>query len=144
MIKFFMTKSRNRARVSQRRKSNGSILVAHLLDIAFARYDLNLVLTCSQKGRAEAFWASCGFEKPTKGILKNISRIPLHELNPFSDTVLMVITRKGFCEKYLSKDPSAMAGVFRRWSRKHRKSTWNATFKLHGQTVRKLVDLPKY
>jgi len=143
MIKFFLTKSLNKAHVSQRRKSNGSMIVAHLLDLSFSRYDVNLaVASCSQN--AEGFWKNRGFKKITKAILKNISRVPMRELNPFSDTILMALTREEFCQKYLSKDPSAMAHIFRRWSPKHRKQTRNVLFKSKGEIVRQLLNLPKY
>jgi len=145
MVKFFLAKSRNQANVSQSRKSNGSMVVAHLLDLSFSRYDINLVVvSCSQRGNAEVFWKSCGFKKITRAILKNISRIPMRELNPFSDTVLMVLTREEFSRKYLSKDPSAMAHVFRKWGPKHRKRTRNVSFANEGKIVRKVLNLPKY
>lgn len=145
MVKFFLTKSRNQANVSQRRKSNGSMVVAHLLDLSFSRYDINLVVVCcSQRGNAEVFWKSRGFKKITRVMLKNISRIPMRELNPFSDTVLVAITREEFCQKYLSKDPSAMAHVFRKWSPKHRNRTRNVSFTNEGKIVRKMLNLPKY
>jgi hypothetical protein len=145
MIKFFLTKSDNQVNVSQRRKSNGSMIVAHLLDLSFSRYDINLVVTSSSTtGNAEGFWTSQGFKKITKTILKNIFRIPNRELNPFSDTMLMAITREEFCQKYLSKDPSAMAHVFRRWSLKHRKRTRNVSFTNNGEIVRQMLNLPKY
>lgn len=144
MIKFFITKTRNRVHVSQRRKGNGSIVVAYLLDLAFSRYDVNLVVTCSERGSAQKFWASRGFTEPSREALRNISRVPIHELNPFTDTILMAITRKEFCEKYLCNDPSAVSSVFRRWCKKHRKRTRNITFKHEEKIMRELVDLPKY
>jgi len=144
MIKFFLTKTRNRVHVTQRRKGNGSIVVAYLLDLAFSRYDVNLVVTCSEKGSAQKFWASRGFKEPSREALRNISRVPINELNPFSDTILMAITRKEFCEKYLCNDPSAVSSVFRRWRRKHGKSTRNITFKQQERVLCKFSAVPKY
>jgi len=144
MIKFFITKTRNRVNVSQRRKGNGSIVVAYLLDLAFSRYDVNLVVTCSERGSAQKFWASRGFKEPSREALRNISRVPIHELNPFTDTVLLAITRMEFCEKYLCNDPSAVSAVFRRWCKKHKKRTRNITFKHEKRIIRELIDLPKY
>jgi len=143
VIKFLLTKTINEVNVSQQRKSNGSLIVAHLLDVAFSRYDVNLVVaSCSQS--AIGFWQNRGFKQITRAILKNISRVPMRELNPFSDTVLLAITREEFCWEYLSKDPSAMAHVFRRWSPKHRKQTRNVLFKSDGEVVRQLINLPMY
>jgi len=144
MIKFFLTKHTNQQHVTQRRKGNGSMVVAHLLDIAFSRYDVDLVVTCSQKGDAEWFWKGRGFRDPSKESLRNVSRVPIAELNPFCDTVLMAMTRKEFCDKYLSQGVSASSVIFKKWSRRHRKKTRNISILHNKEVVKKFDSLPMY
>jgi len=58
LIKLFLTKVVNQVRVTQRRKKNGSLLAAHILDLAFSPYNehnkgdkqIQYVVICSEKG----------------------------------------------------------------------------------------------
>merc|ERR1712087_258895 len=58
LIKLFITEPYSKSKIPQRRKKNGTLLSAHVMDIAFrSRDDVEFVVICSERGTAEIVWS---------------------------------------------------------------------------------------
>lgn len=115
-IKFMVCRAFTEKHISMRRKGCGSLLAAHLIDLALTRKKVEWVLVCSEGGYPEKFWQKLGFKMIPKKERARFSVVSEAELNPFRDTVLMRITRK----EVMEEDGDSVTGkVFEWWSKKH-------------------------
>ncbi|MES1923482.1 hypothetical protein MHBO_005060, partial [Bonamia ostreae] len=95
-IKFLVCKLVSSKHFVLRRKKCGSLLAAHLVDLALSRKRVQWILVCSESGYPERFWNTLGFEEIPRRDRARFSVVSEAELNPFRDTVLMRLTRREY------------------------------------------------
>eukprot|EP01083_Nonionella_stella_P078226 213949_1 len=126
LIKLFITESYSKSKIPQRRKKNGMLLAAHVMDISFRlRDDVDWVVICSERGIAEIFWRALGFVDFTAQEKRAFCRGTEKDLNQFGDTILLAMHFTAYVNKYCNntneceEDNCAVQNVFRKWRKKH-------------------------
>ena len=142
LIKLFITEPYSKSKIPQRRKKNGTLLAAHVMDIAFrTRDDVDFVVICSERGIAEIFWRALGFTDFTSQEKRSFCRGTEKDLNQFRDTILLRMSHDDYIGKYCGnvqewdENVCATQQVFLKWRRKHLYMTRNLVFKLKGKAV---------
>jgi len=124
---------------SLRRKNMGSFGVAFLIDISFAKQNLDLIYVISEKdkkknargelGAAQKFWRRLGFKPPTHIQLQRSSKLHDRVFNPYKDSELLVLTRDELVKNFLTDGPTMLSVQFKHWAPHFRKRTWDIKLK---------------
>ena len=142
LIKLFITEPYSKSHIPQRRKKNGTLLAAHVMDISFRlRDDVDWVVICSERGIAEIFWRALGFTDFKIQEKRGFCRGTEKDLNQFRDTILLRMHHDDYVKKYCDDtqdwddDNCAVQKVFRKWRKKHLFMNRNIIFKHKGNTI---------
>eukprot|EP01083_Nonionella_stella_P182035 653836_1 len=150
LIKLFITEPYSKSKIPQRRKKNGTLLAAHVMDISFRlRDDVDWVVICSERGIAEIFWRALGFVDFTAQEKRAFCRGTEKDLNQFRDTILLRMHHNDYVNKYCNntndweEDNCAVQKVFRKWRKKHLFMKRRLVFKHKGNVVH-ATKMPSY
>ncbi|MES1916022.1 MAG: hypothetical protein MHM6MM_007883, partial [Cercozoa sp. M6MM] len=120
-VQFFLTKEKNSRGVSQRRKKNGTLLMAHILRWGFARPEIRFCIVASEQGGALSFWQAIGFRYLTRREKNTISTVEIAELDPYNDTVTLIMTDDEYAAG--THTVQSVEASFDKWHRHHRRLT---------------------
>eukprot|EP01083_Nonionella_stella_P152188 487472_1 len=127
LIKLFITEPYSKSKIPQRRKKNGTLVAAHVMDISFGflTEQVDWVVICSEQGIAEIFWRALGFVDFSAQEKRGFCRGTEKDLNQFRDTILLRMHYNDYMTKYCNnmndseEDNCAVQKVFRKWRKKH-------------------------